>query len=202
VPPSSPRKHDGITTDRDHPTLFRPGSEIEALFRRELERELKFYVHSAYEDAPWSSSVLGVAAQEAEAYKVIRRSDRQLGLTDRDPAELVARGLGDDLGPPTEAARMLVSGHDSPVVVPIASPSAESQFRVYDARPFSAVIGDVLVDLKADGIWKGDLKQQRRIMGTFAWITATSRLALIRTSTRQRSRRVFSSFLPASTTAR
>ena len=43
------------------------GVEIEALFRAELESELRFYGHSAYEDAPWSSSVTDVAAQEAEA---------------------------------------------------------------------------------------------------------------------------------------
>jgi hypothetical protein len=41
------------------------GTEIEALFGAELEAQLSFYVHSAYEDAPWSSSVLEVAAQEA-----------------------------------------------------------------------------------------------------------------------------------------
>ncbi|WP_375397910.1 hypothetical protein, partial [uncultured Sphingomonas sp.] len=221
------------------------GPEIEALFRAELEAQLSFYVHSAYENASWSSSVPEVAAQEAEAYKIIWRPDRHLGLTDQDRAELIERGLGADitpieeyaqqirdmltddvvakrleaigapvhagaiavarthliraaasacsrvqrvfdddimdaadpiaalmadLGPPTEMMRKLTSAID-PVVVPIALPPAESQFQVHDARPFSAVIGDVLVDLKADGIWKGDLKQQRRIMETFAWIT-------------------------------
>ncbi len=222
------------------------GTEIEALFRAELERELKFYVQSAYEDAPWSSSVLEVAAQEAEAYRIIRRPDRHLGLTDHDRADLIARGLSADigpiedyaqqmrqfltdetivkrleaigapihrsaiasarthliraaasactrvqrifdddvmdaadpiaalmadLGPPTEVAQKLASGHDTPVVVPLESPAVDSQFQVYDARPFSAVIVEVLADLKADGIWKGDLRQQRRIMETFAWIT-------------------------------
>ena len=221
------------------------GPEIEALFRAELEAELKFFVHSAYENASWSSSVPEVAAQEAEAYKIIRRPDRHLGLTDQDRAELIARGLGADigpiedyaqqmrnlltdttvakrleaigapthksaiavarthliraaasactrvqrvfdddvmdaadpiaalmadLGPPTEAARILANGGAAPVV-PLSPPSSDSQFQVYDARPFSSVIGDVLADLKADGIWKGDLKQQRRIMETFAWIT-------------------------------
>lgn len=221
------------------------GPEIEALFRAELEAELNFYVHSAYEDASWSSSVPEVAAQEAEAYKIIRRPDRQLGLTDQDRAELVARGLGADidaielyaqqirkhlsddmvakrleairapihpgsiavarthliraaaaacmqaqrvfdddimdaadpiaalmshLGPPTETVRGLISAAE-PVDEPVALPSVDSQFQVYDARPFSVVIDDVLADLKADGIWKGDLKQQRRIMDTFAWIT-------------------------------
>ena len=44
-------------------------------------------------------------------------------------------------------------------------------FLIYDERPFSTAIGDVLAELRTEGIWKGDLKQQRRIMETFAWIT-------------------------------
>lgn len=221
------------------------GPEIEALFRAELEAQLNFYVHSAYENASWSSSVPEVAAQEAEAYKIIRRPDRHLGLTDQDRAELAARGLGADidsieeyaqpirdfltddvvakrleavdapihagtiavarthliraaasacarvqrlfdddvmdaadpiaalmadLGPPTEMMRKLTSATET-AVVPIVPPLPDSQFQVYDGRPFSAVIGDVLADLKTEGIWKGDLKQQRRIMETFAWVT-------------------------------
>lgn len=81
-----------------------------------------------------------------------------------DAADPVA-ALMTDIGPAREVRR------SEPVVVPIVPPAVDSQFQVYDARPFSAVIGDVLADLKADGIWKGDLKQQRRIMETFAWIT-------------------------------
>lgn len=81
-----------------------------------------------------------------------------------DAADPVA-ALMTDIGPAREVRRT------KPVVVPIVPPAVDSQFQVYDARPFSAVIGDVLADLKADGIWKGDLKQQRRIMETFAWIT-------------------------------
>ncbi len=81
-----------------------------------------------------------------------------------DAADPVA-ALMTDLGPAREVRRT------EPVVVPIVPPAVDSQFHVYDARPFSAVIDDVLADLKADGIWKGDLKQQRRIMETFAWIT-------------------------------
>jgi hypothetical protein len=53
----------------------------------------------------------------------------------------------------------------------VSVPNADGLFMVFDSRPFSAVIDDVLADLKADGTWKGDLKQQRRIMETFAWIT-------------------------------
>ncbi len=219
------------------------GPEIEALFRAALEAELMSYVHSAYENASWSSSVPEVAAQEAEAYRIVRRPDRHLGLTDQDRAELVRRGLGADvpaieeyaqqirdvlsdevvakrleaigapvhahtiavarthliraaasactriqrifdddimdaadpiaalmadLGPPTKLPNLMPT--NDPVVVPI-TPTVDSQFQVYDPRPFSAAIGDILSDLKTDGIWKGDLKQQRRIMETFAWIT-------------------------------
>ncbi|MEZ0496779.1 hypothetical protein [Sphingomonas sp. IW22] len=53
------------------------GTEIEALLRAELEAELNFYVHSAYEDAPWSDSVPDVAAQEAEAYRITRLPGRR-----------------------------------------------------------------------------------------------------------------------------
>lgn len=81
-----------------------------------------------------------------------------------DAADPVA-ALMTDIGPAREVRRT------EPVVVPIVPPAVDSQFQVYDARPFSAVIDDVLAELKADGIWKGDLKQQRRIMETFAWIT-------------------------------
>ncbi|WP_375380921.1 hypothetical protein [uncultured Sphingomonas sp.] len=225
------------------------GTEIEALFRVALEAELRFYVHSAYENAPWSSSVPEVAAQEAEAYRIIRRPDRHLGLTDRDRAELVERGLEAeihsieeyaqkirdmltddavaerlraigapvtgssiavgrthliraaasactrvsrvfdddvmdapdpvaalmaDLGPPSDAARALVSGGSTraqETAPPVNQPAPESLFQVYDPRPFSSAISDVLIDLKTDDTWKGDLKQQRRIMETFAWIT-------------------------------
>ena len=83
------------------------GTEIEALFRAELKAELSFYVHSAYEDASWSSSVPEVAAQEAEAYRIIRRPDRHLGLTDSDRAELTARGLGADIAPIEDYARQI-----------------------------------------------------------------------------------------------
>lgn len=220
------------------------GPEIEALFRAELEAELNFYVHSAYENASWSSSVTEIAAQEAEAYKIIRRPDRELGLTDRDRADLVERGLGadiasieeyaqeirdllsddlvakrlgmvgapvhagtiavarkhmilaaasvcmrvqrvfdddimdaadpiealmPDLGPPSGRVQEAISIR--PDTAPCGSPHSESQFQVYDGRLFSAVISKVLAELKADGIWKGDLKQQRRIVETFAWIT-------------------------------
>jgi hypothetical protein len=217
------------------------GPEIEALFRAALEGELAAYVHSAYENASWSSSVPEVAAQEAEAYGIIRRPDRHIGLTDQDRAELTRRGLGADIpaiedyarqirdvltddvvakrleaiGAPVHAQTIAVARTHliraaagactrvqrifdddimdaadpiaalmadlgppplpkltaiEPVVVPI-TPPIDSQFQVYDPRPFSAAIDDILTDLKNDGIWNGDLRQQRRIMETFAWVT-------------------------------
>ena len=185
-----------------------------------------------------------VAAQQAEAYRIIRRPDRHLGLTDQDRAELIARGLGDDVGTIEEYARQIretltddavakrLEAIGAPVhegsiaaarthlirasasactrvqrifdddVLDAANPIAalmadlgpasdagrsrrgcrpdrssfdlaatDSQFQVYDARPFSAVIEDVLDELKAERTWKGDLKQQRLIIQMFAWIT-------------------------------
>jgi hypothetical protein len=67
------------------------GAEIEALFREELERELSFYVHSAYEDAAWSSSVLDVAAQVGEACRILRMPDRSNGMNETDRSSLRGR---------------------------------------------------------------------------------------------------------------
>ena len=86
-----------------------------------------------------------------------------------DAADPIA-ALMADLGPPDEAVRRLTAPAE-PAGTSTAAPTGDRLFQVYDARPFSAVIGDVLDDLKAEGIWKGDLKQQRRIIQTFAWIT-------------------------------
>ena len=49
-------------------------------------------------------------------------------------------------------------------------------FAIYDSRRFSEIIEDVLFELKQDKVWKGDLKQQRRIMQSFAWITGDREL--------------------------
>lgn len=226
------------------------GTEIEALFHAELEKQLRFYVHSAYEDAPWSSSVPEVAAIEAIAYSITRRPDRHRELTDRDHQELTDQGHGADireieeyakqiramltddvirkrleaigapahdrniaaarthliratasacarvarvfdddvmdaadpikalladLPPPDAAVRALL---EPPLVPPppmatgsAGSDTGENLFLVFDQRLFSEAIGDVLAELKLEGIWRGDLKQQRRIMETFAWIT-------------------------------
>ncbi|WP_205479542.1 hypothetical protein [Sphingomonas arenae] len=50
------------------------------------------------------------------------------------------------------------------------------QFLIYDARRFGDVIEDVIAELKSEGTWKGELKQQRRIMQAFAWITGNREL--------------------------
>ena len=73
------------------------GAEIEAIFRQKLEEELSFYIHSAYENASWSSSVCEVAAQEAEAYKILRLPDRHKGLTEEDRQRLRDRGMESDI---------------------------------------------------------------------------------------------------------
>ena len=73
------------------------GTEIEALFRAELEAELKFYVYSAYEDAPWSNSVPEVAGWQAEAYRIARLPGRRRGLLEADRDVLRERGLQHDI---------------------------------------------------------------------------------------------------------
>lgn len=229
------------------------GAEIEALFRAKLEEELSFFLHSAYENASWSSSVQDVAAQEAEAYRILRLPDRQHGMTDQDRASLRAKGLSDDLpaiedyiaqirdllsdetvakrleaigapahpqnvaaarthliragaaacsrvqrvfnedvldaadpiralmadlGEPSPDAARLLNRDRRPVATPAPAPALpnECQFLIYDDRRFGDVIDHVIAQLKADGVWKGDLKQQRRIMETFRWITGNREL--------------------------
>ncbi|WP_156139513.1 DUF6538 domain-containing protein [Sphingomonas sp. 35-24ZXX] len=73
----------------------------------------------------------------------------------------------------------LLTGHGGEVSVtpaslmpaPVSHGKAECQFQIYVPKRFTEVIETVIAELKADGVWKGDLKQQRRIMETFAWIT-------------------------------
>jgi len=51
-----------------------------------------------------------------------------------------------------------------------------SPFKYRDNRRFGEMIGDILSALKKDGVWKGDVSQQRRILETFAWITGDKAL--------------------------
>lgn len=81
------------------------------------------------------------------------------------PASIVTGPANDAAAAPTTA--------EYPRLIPS---HPDSLFQVYDPQPFSAVIADVLAELKTDGTWKGDLKQQRRIMETFAWITGDKQL--------------------------
>ncbi|HCB74781.1 MAG TPA: hypothetical protein DEP91_01170 [Sphingomonas bacterium] len=227
------------------------GTEIEALFRAELEAELRFYVHSAYEDAPWSDSVPEVAAWEAEAYNIARLPGRRHGLLQQDRDALTRRGLERNISTIEEYARQIREALDDEAVIrrlkaidapvhsenieaarthliraaaaattqaqrvfdpdvmdaadpiqalmaylgpvsdevqallkrpiPAALPSvvagpADGMFLAFDQRRFSEVIDQILRSLKADGVWKGDLRQQRHIMETFAWITGDKAL--------------------------
>ncbi|WP_324751194.1 hypothetical protein SH591_07555 [Sphingomonas sp. LY54] len=69
------------------------GAEIEALFRGELERELRVQVQSAYENGQWSSSALEIAALDGEAYRILRKPDQLNGMQEADRASLRAKGL-------------------------------------------------------------------------------------------------------------
>ena len=60
------------------------GVEIEAIFRRELEKQLGSWLSDAYADAPWSSSVIEEAARHGEAYRQLRHPDPR---HDMDPFE-------------------------------------------------------------------------------------------------------------------
>ena len=68
------------------------GAEIEALFREELEDELRRHVQRAFEDGEWSSSALRIAADDAEAYSLLRLPDRH----DEDLLEFARAMISDE----------------------------------------------------------------------------------------------------------
>lgn len=72
---------------------FLTGTEIEALFRRELEQELARNLGDAFSNQSHSRSMAENARPLAEAFRIARRPDRPRRLTDSDRAALVARGI-------------------------------------------------------------------------------------------------------------
>jgi len=100
-------------------------------------------------------------------------------LYDDDVLDAVdpVRALMADLGPSAEEVRHLQPAKGSSATSPAVTKRAgESQFVIYDDRRFGDVIETTLAELKAEGVWKGDCDQQRRIMQTFAWITGNREL--------------------------
>lgn len=85
-----------------------------------------------------------------------------------NPIRTLTADLG--LAPPPAAAQ--VPPTDQPAYATAAAGTpANCPFIEYDRRRFSEVIEDILENLKLEGVWKGGVSQQRRIMQTFAWIT-------------------------------
>ena len=113
-----------------------------------------------------------IRARAAACSRVQRLFDDDI-LDAVDPV----RALMADLRPPPEEASRLRQANQVNSVEPMtASHAAVSQFSIYDDRRFGDVIDEVISELKLEGIWKGDLSQQRRIMQTFAWITGNREL--------------------------
>lgn len=81
-----------------------------------------------------------------------------------------------NLGEPSAEAATILGIAQRPSPQEAVAPVGEGQFQIYDHRRFGDVIEDVLAELKSEGTWKGDLKQQRRIMQAFAWITGNREL--------------------------
>ena len=95
-----------------------------------------------------------------------------------DPVRAMTADLG-ELPPAVETLLAQAEGVAAPIGqtnLPSPAPSTECPFAIYDSRLFSEIIEDVLFELKQDKVWKGDLKQQRRIMQSFAWITGDREL--------------------------
>lgn len=205
-------------------------AEIEALFREELEDQLRAHVQHAFEDGEWSSSALQIAADDAERYRLLSLPDRHGEdlleyAREMIPDEFIAhrltaigasvdsgnlaaarthlvrararacarvqrlfdedimdapdpvRALMANFGEPSEEVARLLGGFPpGPVVQTSLAPVCEGQFQIYEDRRFGDVIEDVIAELKSEGTWKGDLKQQRRIMQAFAWITGNREL--------------------------
>src|SRR5690606_20999531 len=206
------------------------GAEIEALFREELEHELRGHVQRAFENGQWSAAALEVVDLDAEVYSLLRSPDRHapeltehaqemipdeeigrrlqaLGapvhagtvaaarthliraraagcvrvqrLYDDDIMDAVdpVRALMADLGPPSEeVSRLRPESNESLNLPAIQARAGECQFVISDDRRFGDVIETVLAELKSEGVWRGDLGQQRRIMQSFAWITGNREL--------------------------
>ncbi|MBR0551065.1 hypothetical protein [Stakelama marina] len=85
-----------------------------------------------------------------------------------EAANPLAALMGEDYEPPASAI-------SSPVPASTAL-ERDCQFAIYDDRRFGDVIEEILAQLKSEGVWKGDLTQQRRIMQTFSWITGNRAL--------------------------
>src|SRR5690606_34613153 len=87
------------------------------------------------------------------------------------------RALMADLGPPSEeVSRLRPESNESLNLPAIQDRAGECQFVIYDDRRFGDVIETVLAELKSEGVWRGDLGQQHRIMQSFAWITGNREL--------------------------
>lgn len=112
-----------------------------------------------------------IRARAAACSRVERLFDDDV-LDAADPVQ----ALMADLGPPPEVLRLRQAPNAIPVSPATQNLEPESQFLIYDDRLFGGVIDDVVAELKSEGVWKGDLSQQRRIMQTFAWITGNRQL--------------------------
>ncbi|OYX60596.1 MAG: hypothetical protein B7Y89_15870 [Novosphingobium sp. 32-60-15] len=69
------------------------GAEIEALFRHELESELRLLVNSYLENAGHSSSIESIAREQSEAIKVLLQPDHPLELTTSERERLAAEAV-------------------------------------------------------------------------------------------------------------
>jgi hypothetical protein len=113
-----------------------------------------------------------IRARAAACTRVQRLFDDDI-MDAPDPVQ----ALMADLGEPSGEAKSLLGG-TSPLSIMPARPAhvTSGQFLIYDDRRFGEVIEDVIAELRSEGTWKGDLKQQRRIMQSFAWITGNREL--------------------------
>ncbi|MDE0878870.1 MAG: hypothetical protein OSB00_09455 [Sphingomonas bacterium] len=85
-----------------------------------------------------------------------------------DPLKVLTANLGPK---PTSMSANIIQHPMASANATITAAAPNNPFVIFDSRPFSAAIDDIVAELKAEGIWSGDCAQQRRIMQTFAWIT-------------------------------
>lgn len=181
-----PDRHQGIT-DQDRVRLRAKGMssdipEIERYIQQIREKLTDQHIAErlAAIGAPANADNIPIArghmirAGAAACSRVARVFD-DVALDAANPV----RALMADLGEPAEGVIALLerqrqSASTPATTSPVASIPAngfESPFIIYDDRRFSDGIEDIILELKQEKTWKGDCRQQRRIMQTFAWIT-------------------------------
>ncbi|MCH2239550.1 MAG: hypothetical protein MK060_16870 [Blastomonas sp.] len=160
-------------TDTDRADLAARG--IDRCDMTAIEEYLADFCHAADlrdDDVSERLAAIGVPASrtllEIARSHILRARAEAWRRTERvfDPAVI-------DAANPLQA--LMALGDAPPVKSTEPQVGTDCPFIVFDQRRFSEGIDDIIAELRQEKTWKGDCAQQRRIMGTFAWITGDKR---------------------------